>query len=67
MTFPIVPNLQSEGSAYFLSAVITQLKIIREKYLQMNPIIKIQRWYKKILGKRRLVKLSKQRNILDEI
>lgn len=51
ISFPIITVTESEGSAHFLSAVISELVLIRTKYFKSNPIIKIQRWYRQILTK----------------
>lgn len=58
INFPIVTVLSSAGSSTFLASVIEELWIIRKKYLEANPIIRIQRWYKNILSKRKKKKLK---------
>lgn len=44
--FPLVPYKEEESSKIYLEILVKELFVLRKEYLNANPIIKIQRWWR---------------------
>ena len=52
MAFPLISELDHAKTELYLENVIKELTIVRKCYLNVNPIIRIQRWWRLICRKK---------------
>lgn len=46
---------------------MAELRIIREKYKEANPIVRAQRWWRRVLGERRKRQQRKLGDIMADV